>query len=307
VLAEPSVIAIDRETGETRAVGVAAKAMLGRAPTRLEPRRPLQDGVIADFDGAEAMLRQFLRRALSRFSRPRIVVATPWAITGVERRAIEDATLRAGAARAFTIEEPLAAAIGAGLPVGEPRGNMIVDIGGGTTEVAVVSLGGIVVSQSVRVGGDALDAAISAYLRRRHRLVVGERTAEQIKQGLGSAQPDGDESCLAVRGRDHTTGQPREAVLTAAEVWAAVEEPVAQIVETVRTTLDRTPPDLAIDVLDRGIVLAGGGALLHGLDARLRRDTGIPIHVAEAPLTCVALGAGASLEELDVIARATAS
>ncbi len=306
MLAEPSVIATDRETGETRAVGVAAKAMLGRAPGHLETRRPLQDGVIADFDGAESMLRQFLRRVVSRFSRPRIVVATPWAVTGVEKRALVDAALRAGAARAFTIEEPIAAAIGAGLPVGEPHGNMIVDIGGGTTEVAVVSLGGIVVSQSARVGGDALDAAISAHLRREHRLVIGERTAEQIKHGLASAQPDGDENRLAVRGRDHATGQPREVVLTAAEVEAALEEPVAQIVATVRTTLDRTPPDLAVDVLDRGIVLAGGSALLHGLDARLRHETGIPIHLAEAPLTCVALGAGASLEELDVIARAAA-
>ena len=298
------MIAVDRETEEVRAVGAAAKAMLGRAPAGVEIRRPLRDGVIADFDGTESMLRHFLRRLVSRFSRPRVVVATPWAITGVERRAIQDATLRAGAARAFAIEEPLAAAIGAGLPVAEPRGNLIVDVGGGTTEAAAISLGGIVASQSARVGGETLDDALAAHVHREHRLVIGARTAEAVKHAVGSAHRNGNESSLAVRGRDHATGLPKEIVLSSAEVRAALADPVAQIVETVRGALDRTPPDLAVDVLDRGIVLAGGGALLHGLDERLRHETGLPVHVAEAAFTCVALGAGASLEELDVIAQA---
>ncbi len=305
VLSEPSVVALDRSSGAVQAAGAAAKRMIGRAPQEIETIRPLRGGVIADFDAAEAMLRHFLRISLGRFVRPRAVVSAPWAVTEVERRAIEEVALRAGATDAYLIEEPIAAAIGAGLPIEEPRGNMIVDIGGGTTEVALISLGGIVVSQSLRVGGEDLDDAIAGYLRREHRLAVGSEMAEEIKLAIGTAGAGDRRSSADVRGRDTVTGLPRTIRVASEELGGPLAEPVSHIVDLVRATLDRTPPDLAYDILDHGIVLAGGGSLLRGLDRLLSAETHVPVHVAETPFECVASGAGASLEEIRVYARSS--
>ena len=304
VLSEPSVVAIDSRTSEVHAVGIEAKRMLGRTPGTIQAIRPLKDGVIADFDVTEQMLRHFIQKVhQNRWAHPRVVVCVPSGVTGVEKRAVEEACLSAGARQAYLIEEPMAAAIGAGLPVGEPTGNMVVDIGGGTSEVAVISLGGIVVSQSIRVGGDELDEAIINYVKKEYKLLIGQQTAEEVKLEIGSAYPLDEEVQAEIRGRDLVTGLPKTLVLTSEEVREALKEPVDQIVDAVKLTLDKTPPELASDIMDRGIMLAGGGALLNGLDERLRFDTHMPVHVAESPLTCVAIGAGRSLEEYETIQR----
>jgi rod shape-determining protein MreB len=304
VLSEPSVVAIDQRTGEVHAVGIEAKRMLGRTPGTISAIRPLKDGVIADFDVTEQMLRHFIQKVHhNRFAHPRVVVCVPSGVTGVEKRAVEEATLSAGARQAYLIEEPMAAAIGAGLPVSEPTGNMIVDIGGGTTEVAVISLGGIVVSQSIRVGGDEMDDAIMNYIKKEYKLLVGGQTAEELKLEIGSAWELPEELRAEVRGRDMLSGLPKTVVISSEEVRRALDEPVTQIIDAIKSTLDKTPPELAADIMDRGIVLAGGGALLSGLDERLRQETQMPVHVAESPLTCVAVGSGRSLEEFDTIHR----
>ncbi|HEY3922541.1 MAG TPA: rod shape-determining protein [Gaiellaceae bacterium] len=302
VLSEPSVVAIDQATGDVHAVGLEAKRMLGRTPGSISAIRPLKDGVIADFDVTEQMLRHFIQKVHQhRFAHPRVVVCVPSGVTGVEKRAVEEATLSAGARQAYLIEEPMAAAIGAGLPVAEPTGNMIVDIGGGTTEVAVISLGGIVVSQSLRVGGDEMDEAIINHIKREYKLLIGQQTAEEIKLEVGSAFALKEEVQAEVRGRDMLTGLPKTVILSSEEVRHALDEPVAQIIDAIKSTLDKTPPELAADIMDRGIVLAGGGALLQGLDQRLRQETHMPTHLAESPLTCVAVGSGRSLEEFEAM------
>jgi rod shape-determining protein MreB and related proteins len=304
VLSEPSVVAIDTRSGEVHAVGVEAKRMLGRTPGSIQAIRPLKDGVIADFDVTEQMLRHFIQKVHQhRFAHPRVVVCVPSGVTGVERRAVEEATLSAGARQAYLIEEPMAAAIGAGLPIAEPAGNMIVDIGGGTSEVAVISLGGIVVSQSLRVGGDEMDEAIVNHVKKEYKLLIGQQTAEEIKLEIGSAYPLREEIQAEVRGRDLLTGLPKTVILSSDEVRHALDEPVAQIIDAIRQTLDKTPPELAADIMDRGLMLAGGGSLLGGLDERLRQETHMPVHLAESPLTCVAVGSGRSLEEFEVIHR----
>jgi rod shape-determining protein MreB and related proteins len=306
VLSEPSVVAIDQRTTEVHAVGIEAKRMLGRTPGTITAIRPLKDGVIADFDVTEQMLRHFIQKVhQNRWAHPRVVVCVPSGVTGVEKRAVEEATLSAGARQAYLIEEPMAAAIGAGLPVAEPTGNMVVDIGGGTTEVAVISLGGIVVAQSIRVGGDEMDDAVISWVKREYKLMIGSQTAEEVKLEIGSAYPLREEVQAEIRGRDMITGLPKTVVLSSEEVRAALEEPVSQIVDAVKSTLDKTPPELASDIMDRGIMLAGGGALLQGLDERLRRETEMPIHVAESPLTCVAVGSGRSLEEFEVMRKSS--
>ncbi len=304
VLSEPSVVAIDTRTGEVHAVGVEAKRMLGRTPGSIQAIRPLKDGVIADFDVTEQMLRHFIQKVHQhRFAHPRVVVCVPSGVTGVERRAVEEATLSAGARQAYLIEEPMAAAIGAGLPIAEPAGNMIVDIGGGTSEVAVISLGGIVVSQSLRIGGDEMDDAIVNHVKKEYKLLIGQQTAEEIKLEIGSAHPLREEIQAEVRGRDLLTGLPKTVILSSDEVRHALDEPVGQIIDAIKQTLDKTPPELAADIMDRGLMLAGGGSLLGGLDERLRQETHMPVHVAESPLTCVAVGSGRSLEEFEVIHR----
>ncbi len=305
VLSEPSVVAIDQRTGEVHAVGIEAKRMLGRTPGTITAIRPLKDGVIADFDVTQQMLEHFIKKVHQNrwAASPRVVVCVPSGVTGVEKRAVEEATLSAGARQAYLIEEPMAAAIGAGLPVAEPTGNMVVDIGGGTTEVAVISLGGIVVAQSIRVGGDEMDDAIISWVKREYKLMIGSQTAEEVKLEIGSAYPMREEVQAEIRGRDMISGLPKTVVLSSEEVREALAEPLVQIVDAVKSTLDKTPPELASDIMDRGIMLAGGGALLQGLDERLRRETEMPIHVAESPLTCVAVGSGRSLEEFEVIRK----
>jgi rod shape-determining protein MreB and related proteins len=306
VLSEPSVVAIDQTTGDVHAVGLEAKRMLGRTPGSISAIRPLKDGVIADFDVTEQMLRHFIQKVHQhRFAHPRVVVCVPSGVTGVEKRAVEEATRNAGARDAFLIEEPMAAAIGAGLPVSEPTGNMIVDVGGGTSEVAVISLGGIVVSVSMRVGGDEMDEAIISHVKREYKLLIGNQTAEEIKLEIGSAFPMKDEVQAEVRGRDMLTGLPKTVIISSEEIRDALEEPVGQIVDAIKSTLDKTPPELAADIMDRGIVLAGGGALLNGLDERLRHETQMPVQLAESPLTCVAVGSGRSLELLEVMQRSS--
>ncbi len=308
VLSEPSVVAIDVRNGEVHAVGVEAKRMLGRTPGTIQAIRPLKDGVIADFDVTEAMLRHFIQKVhQGRWAHPRVVVCVPSGVTGVEKRAVEEACLSAGARQAYLIEEPMAAAIGAGLPIGEPTGSMIVDIGGGTSEVAVISLGGIVVSRSIRVGGDELDEAIINYAKREYKLLIGQQTAEELKLEIGSAFPLAEEFQAEIRGRDLVSGLPKTIALTSEEVRGAIEEPLAQIIAAIKETLDSTPPELASDIMDRGIMLAGGGSLLRGLAERLRSETQMPAHLAESPLTCVAVGSGRSLEEFDVIHRTNRS
>jgi rod shape-determining protein MreB len=308
VLSEPSVVAIDERSGEVHAVGVEAKRMIGRTPGTISAIRPLKDGVIADFDVTEQMLRHFIQKVHHhRFAYPRVVVCVPSGVTGVEKRAVEEATRSAGAREAYLIEEPMAAAIGAGLPVSEPTGNMIVDVGGGTTEVAVISLGGIVVSQSLRVGGDEMDDAIISHIKKEYKLLIGQQTAEEVKLEIGSAFPLREELQAEVRGRDMLTGLPKTIILSSEEVRQALEEPVGQILDAIRSTLDKTPPELAADIMDRGIVLAGGGALLSGLDERLRHETQMPAQLAESPLTCVAVGSGRSLEVLEVMQKAAKS
>lgn len=303
VLNEPSVVAINTKTGGIVAVGTEAKRMIGRTPGNIVAIRPLRDGVIADFDTTERMLRYFIQKVHKRrhFAKPRIVVCVPSGITGVEQRAVKDAGYQAGARRVYIIEEPMAAAIGAGLPVHEPTGNMVVDIGGGTTEVAVISLGGIVTSISVRTAGDELDQAIIAYIKKEYSLMLGERTAEEIKMAIGSAFPMPNEPVAEIRGRDLVSGLPKTIVVSAEEIRKAIEEPVNVILDAVKTTLDSCPPELSGDVMDRGIVLTGGGALLHGLDERLRHETGMPIHVAKDPLNSVVVGTGKCVEEFEAL------
>ena len=305
VLNEPSVVAINTKSGAILAVGSEAKQMIGRTPAHIVAIRPLKDGVIADFDVTEKMLRYFIQKVHRRsfLAKPRCVVCVPSGITGVEQRAVEEATISAGARSAFIIEEPMAAAIGAGLPVHEPTGNMIVDIGGGTTEVAVVSLGGIVTSQSIRIGGDELDDAIINYVKKEYSLMLGERTSEEIKMAIASAFPMPEETNAEIRGRDLVTGLPKTIVISAEEIRRAIEEPVNQIVDAVKNTLDKCPPELAADIMDKGIVLAGGGSLLKGLDERLKHETGMPIHIAEDPLFAVAIGSGKCLEEFESLKR----
>jgi len=276
--------------------------MIGRTPSHIQAIRPLKDGVIADFEICEKMLRYFIQRVHQRrFAKPRMVICVPSGITGVEQRAVMEAAEYAGARKAYIIEEPMAAAIGAGLPVHEPTGNMVVDIGGGTTEVAVISLGGIVTSQSVRIGGDELDEAIIAYIKKEYSLALGERTSEEIKIALGSAFPLAEELHAEIRGRDLVTGLPKTIVVSTQEIRKAIDEPVSAIVDAVKVTLDKTPPELAADIMEQGIVLTGGGALLHGLDARLQDETGMPIIVARDPLNCVAIGSGQCLEEFEAL------
>lgn len=304
VLREPSVVAIQRDTGTVLAVGEEAKQMIGRTPGNIIAIRPMKDGVIADFDVTQSMLKYFIDKAIGKrsFVRPRVVVAVPSGVTEVEKRAVMDATTQAGAREAYLIEEPMAAAIGAGLPVHEPTGNMVVDIGGGTTEVAVISLGGIVTSRSIRVGGDEMDESIVQYVKRTYNLMIGERTAEEIKITIGSALLL-EEAQMDIRGRDLVTGLPKTLTITAQEVQIALAEPVASIIEAVKVTLEKTPPELAADIMDRGIVMTGGGSLLRGLDKLLNQETGMPVHLAEEPLSCVALGTGKALESIDVLRR----
>jgi rod shape-determining protein MreB and related proteins len=306
VLFEPSVIAIDETTGDVQAVGDEARRMIGRTPARIRATRPLRHGVIADYEVTEEMLRSFLEKANGhRRTHRRVVLCVPSGITDVEERAVKEATLTAGAREAGLIEEPMAGAIGAGLPIAEPSGNMVVDIGGGTTEVAVISLGGIVVARSLRVGGYEMDEAIVRYVRDNHKLLIGQESAEDAKIEVGSAFDTGEVLDTEVSGRDLLTGGLRRSALTAKEVREALRRPVTQIVEAVKDTLEATPPELAADIASRGIVLVGGGALLRGLDELMRRETHLPVYQADSPLTCVATGAGMSLEELPVIRRAS--
>jgi rod shape-determining protein MreB len=306
VLFEPSVIAIDEMTGDVQAVGDEARRMIGRTPARIRATRPLRHGVIADYEVTEEMLRSFLEKANGhRRTHRRVVLCVPSGITDVEERAVKEATLTAGAREAGLIEEPMAGAIGAGLPIAEPSGNMVVDIGGGTTEVAVISLGGIVVARSLRVGGYEMDEAIVRYVRDNHTLLIGQESAEDAKIEVGSAFDTGEVLDTEVSGRDLLTGGLRRSALTAKEVREALRRPVTQIVEAVKDTLEATPPELAADIASRGIVLVGGGALLRGLDELMRRETHLPVYQADSPLTCVATGAGMSLEELPVIRRAS--
>ncbi|MGN6250810.1 MAG: rod shape-determining protein [Marmoricola sp.] len=309
LLDEPSVVAMNAQTREVLAVGHEAKRMIGRTPDGIVAIRPLRDGVIADFDATEQMLRYFIQQVHRRryFAKPRLVICVPSGVTPVEQRAVKEAGYLAGARKVYIIEEPMAAAIGAGLPVHEATGNMVVDIGGGTTEVAVISLGGLVTTLSVRTAGDALDQAIIAWMKKEHALMLGERTAEEVKMTLGSAFPAAHEPAAEIRGRDMVSGLPRTITLTSGEIRKALEEPVHAIVDAVRTTLDNTPPELAGDIMDRGIVLTGGGALLGGLDERLRHETGMPVHVAHDPLSSVAVGAGKCVEEFEALQQVLVS
>ncbi|HEX6875278.1 MAG TPA: rod shape-determining protein [Nocardioidaceae bacterium] len=309
LLDEPSVVALNATTGEILAVGHDAKRMIGRTPDNITAIRPLQDGVIADFESTEQMLRFFIQQVHRRryFAKPRLVVCVPSGITAVEQRAVKEAGYQAGARRVYIVEEPMAAAIGANLPVHEATGNMVVDVGGGTTEVAVISLGGIVTSLSIRTAGDDLDQAIIAWMKKEYSLMLGERTAEEIKMTLGSAFPLPQEPEAEVRGRDMISGLPKTVVISSAEVRQALEEPLHAIVDAVRSTLDQTPPELAGDIMDRGLVLTGGGALLRGLDERLRHETGMPVHIAEDPLHSVAMGAGKCVEEFEALQQVLVS
>lgn len=301
VLCEPSVVAIVKGTNQVLAVGSEAKNMLGRTPGNIVAIRPMKDGVIADFEVTEAMLRYFINKVhnRTRMVNPRIMICVPSGITSVERRAVKDSAISAGAREVMLIEEPMAAAIGAGLPVAEASGNMIVDIGGGTTEVAVISLSGLVVSRSIRVAGDELDEAIISHIKKTYNLMIGERTSEMIKIGIGSAKHIGDDQGIDIKGRDLINGLPKTVKITAQEVRECLQEPISAIVEAVKAALEDTPPELAADIMERGIMLAGGGSLLRGLDQLLADETGLLVHVAEDPLTCVAMGTGKALDEMD--------
>ncbi|WP_294372159.1 rod shape-determining protein [uncultured Clostridium sp.] len=307
VLREPSVVAMNNMTKKTLAVGSEAKLMIGRTPGNIVAIRPLKDGVIADFDTAQTMMKNLIEKVSTKnaFKSPRIIVCYPSGVTEVEKRAIEEATKLSGARDVILMEEPMAAAIGAGLPVSEPTGSMIVDIGGGTTEVAIISLGGIVTSKSLRVAGDELDQAIISYIKKEFNLMVGERTAEQVKMEIGSAYKlDGEEEMIMeIKGRDMISGLPKIVEISEAQVREALKEPVYQIIESIKTTLEKTPPELAADIMEKGIMLAGGGAYLRGLDVLINKETNMPVHIAEAPLDCVVLGAGKALEDFDKISR----
>ena len=302
---EPSVVAIEKDGGKILAVGSEAKKMIGRTPGSIVAIRPLRDGVIADFDVTESMLRYFIQKVHKRsfMVKPRVVVCVPSGVTEVEKRAVFEATLQAGARAAYLIEEPMAAAIGANLPVQEPTGNMVVDIGGGTTEVAVVSLGGIVTAESIRIGGDEFDEAIIQHVKKEYNVMIGERTSEEIKIEIGSAYPLPEEEDAEVRGRDLLSGLPKNIILSSEEIRAAIEEPLSAIITAIKSTLEKTPPELSSDIMDRGIVLTGGGSMLKGLDERLRQETGMPVHVTEDPMICVVMGSGKALEEIDVLKK----
>jgi rod shape-determining protein MreB and related proteins len=312
VISEPSVVAMDTRSKRVLAIGAEAKRMVGRTPANIVAIRPLRDGVISDFDVTEQMIRYFISKVHDRYARiprPRVLVGIPSGVTEVEKRAVRDATINAGARWARLIEEPMAAAIGAGLPVSEPSGSLVVDIGGGTTEVAVISLGGIVVSRSVRIGGDEMDTDIVGFARREYNLLMGERTAEEIKIAVGSAYPTegGDERTVTFRGRDLLTGLPRSVEVGSAQIREALEPSIAQIIDAIKETIEETPPELVADIMDQGIVLAGGGALLVGLDRRVAEATQMPVHIADDPLTCVVRGTGRVLEELDQLERVLVS
>jgi rod shape-determining protein MreB len=303
VVNEPSVVAINKDTDKVLAVGREAKLMLGRTPGSIVAIRPMKDGVIANFEVTEEMLKYFIRKVHNRkrLVMPRVIIAVPSGITQVEKRAVKDSAQSAGAREVYLIEEPMASAIGAGLPIQEPSGNMIVDIGGGTTEVAVISLSGIVYSRSVRVGGDEMDEAIVSYIKRKYNLLIGERTAEEIKIEIGSAFPMEKKQTIEVKGRDLVAGIPKILVISDEEVREALLEPVTAIVDAIKNALERTPPELSADIVEKGIVLAGGGSMLRGLDVLIREETELPIAIAEDPLTCVVRGAGAVLDEMDLL------
>lgn len=309
VLSEPSVVAVDKDTNRVRAVGEEAKRMLGRTPSNIVAIRPMRDGVIADFEITESMIRHFIRKVHNsrRISRPRMIIGIPSGITEVERRAVRESAERAGAREVYLITEPMAAAIGAGLPIQEPAGSMVVDIGGGTTEVAVISLGGIVVFKSSRTAGDELDNAIITHVKREYSMFIGERTAEEIKMKIGSAFALNPEETMEIKGQDLVAGLPKTMVVTSEEIRGALEEPVSEILSAIRQTLERTPPELAADIVDRGMFLTGGGAKLRGLDKLIAEETKLPVIVAETPVECVVLGAGRALEELDTLREVLAS
>lgn len=302
IIREPSVVAVDKANNEVLAIGAEAKQMIGRTPGHIIAIRPMKDGVIADFDITQSMLKFFIKKAIGKNSlvRPRIVVGVPSGVTEVEKRAVIDATVQAGAREAYLIEEPMAAAIGAGLPVQEATGSMVVDIGGGTCEVAVISLGGIVVSKSIRTGGDAMDDAIVRYIRKTFSLLIGERTAEEVKINIGTAMPLENPEEMDIRGRDLVSGLPKNITINSNQVCEALNEPVTNILDAVRNTLERTPPELAADIMDRGVVMTGGSSLLCNLDRIMSRDTGMPVYVSDDALSCVALGTGLAVENVDV-------
>jgi rod shape-determining protein MreB len=300
IIREPSVVAVDTKTDRAKYVGQEAKEVIGKTPGSIVAVRPLKDGVIADFEITTTMLTEFIRKALkNRFCKARVIICIPSGVTAVERKAVREAAENAGAKRVNIIEEPMAAAIGAGLPVSEPQGSMIVDIGGGTSEVAVISLGGIVTSRSVRVAGDAFDTAIVNYIKKKYNLLIGEPTAENIKMTIGSAYPTKDEPTKEVKGRNLLNGLPESITVTSEEIREALAEPLAHVVEAIKVTLEKTPPELAADIIDQGITLAGGGALINGLDMLIHKETGMPVNIAENPLDCVAAGTGRVLEDLD--------
>ncbi len=305
ILREPSVVALQEKTGAILAVGQEAKKMIGRTPGNIIAVRPMKDGVIADFDVTEMMLRHFIQKGhkRNRLVRPRVIICVPTGITAVEKRAVIDAALQAGAREAFLIEEPMAAAIGAGLPVNEPIGNMVVDIGGGTTEVALISLGGVVASQSIRVAGDEMDEAIAQYVKNEYKILIGLRSAEDIKIEIGTALNSGEERERQIRGRDLVSGLPKTLTLNSNEIRLALLEPINAILNAIKLTLEKSPPELSSDIMDRGIILAGGGALLRGLDELIREETGMPVHIAENPLDCIAEGTGKVLEELETLKK----
>ena len=306
ILREPSVVAVDVRNDQVKCVGQAAKEVIGRTPGSIVAIRPLKDGVIADFDITASMLKMFIKQVLgnSWFARPRVIICIPSGVTAVERRAVKEAAHNAGAKQVSVIEEPMAAAIGAGLPIAEATGSMVVDIGGGTSEVAVISLGGIVASRSVRVGGDEFDSAIIQYVKKKYNLLIGERTAEDVKMTIGSAYPYEGEEEMEIKGRNLVDGLPKNIMLTPAEVREALSDPVSQVLDAVRTTLEKTPPELSADIIDHGITLTGGGALLKGLDRLIAHETGMPVLVADNPLDCVATGSGMVLEDLDRLKEA---
>lgn len=301
IIREPSVVAVDTRTDRAKYVGQEAKDVIGRTPGSIVAVRPLKDGVIADFEMTTTMLQEFISKALkgSFFTKARVVICIPSGITAVERRAVKEATENSGAKRVNIIEEPMAAAIGAGLPVSEPQGSMIVDIGGGTSEVAVISLGGIVTSRSVRIAGDAFDTAIINYIKKKYNLLIGERTAENVKIAIGSAFPMEQETDMEIKGRNLLNGLPENITVTSAEIREALAEPLSHVIEAIKVTLEKTPPELAADIIDQGITLAGGGALIRGLDKLINKETGMPVYVAETPLDCVADGTGKVLEDIE--------
>lgn len=301
VLREPSVVAIDKDSNRVLAIGEEARRMLGRTPGNIVAIRPLREGVIADYDTTESMLRHFIRKVAGKslFFKPRIMVCIPSGVTTVEKRAVLEAAMQAGARKTYLIEEPLAAALGAGLDIAEPCGAMVVDIGGGTTDVAVLSLGGIVVSESLRIGGDRFDESLVSFVKKEYKIMIGERTAEEMKVQIGTAFPNSRNETMEVRGRDLLSGLPKTVRITSEETREALAEPVALIVQCVKSVLENTPPELAVDIMDRGIVMTGGGSLLHGLDRLIQEETGIPTYLAEDPLSCVALGTGKALESLE--------